>query len=147
MKEQEPLEALHRLLAKVKIGTMISNGPKGYPAVRWMTAIFLDRERLACYAVSVRGSAKVRDLEADSRVTWQFQTPSLDEIITVQGQAIVLDNPALKAEVLEALGPNLEQFWKINPDPGKLVVIETSIESITLYRPMEQHRVTREVLS
>ena len=76
---------------------------------------------------------------------WTFQPASLDEIVSVRGRAIVLNAPGLKAEVLEALGPNLTNFWRVNPDPAKLVVIETLIERVRLFRPLERLNVQTEV--
>lgn len=145
MKERLPLEALRSLVADVHIGLLISQGLDSYPESRWMTVTLLERERYCLYSVSIAGTRKLRDIEADDRVAWSFQSPSLDRIVTVRGRVAVLDNPRLKAEVLEHLGSRLENFWKINPDPGKLVVMETCIEKATLYLPEENYMVTQEV--
>ena len=86
----------------------------------------------------------MKELEGCDKVQWSFQSPTLREIVQLRGRAAVLSNPGLKAEVLEALGPNLAIFWRINPDPAKLVVIETVIEKAKLFRPMERLNTLKE---
>ena len=144
MKDQDPLRAFRALLDAVRVGILGTLSEDGYPHSRWMTAAALPRVHDCVYCVSTAGSPKVKEIEACNRVQWSFQTPNLDEIVSIRGQAEVLHNPGLKAEVLEALGPNLSNFWKVNPDPAKLVVIETVIDKVKLFRPMERLHVERE---
>ena len=66
-----------------------------------------------------------------------FQTRALDTIILVKGRVNVVANPSLRAEVLEAVGPTIRAFWKINEDKSDLLVIETIVESATEYKPMK----------
>jgi len=109
-----------------------------------MTAATLPGEHGFLYCVTGSGSVKVADLEKNDRVQWSFQSASLDEIVTLDGRALVLDNPELKAQVLERLGSDLQTFWRVQPDPKRLVVIETEIASARLYRPMENISVLEE---
>ena len=145
MKEQDPLRALRALLDSVRVGVMCTIGENGDPRCRWMTAATLPRVQDCFYCVTGTGSGKVKEIQKTGRVHWTFQTPALDEIISVCGRAEVLEHPAMKAEVLEALGPNLMTFWRVNPDPAKLVVIETTVEKAQLFRPMECLYVDKEV--
>ena len=66
-----------------------------------------------------------------------FQDPSLTEIVTVRGTMSVVDNPSLRAEVLEAVGPRLRAFWKLAKDGRDLAVLETAIVEAAQYLPME----------
>ena len=145
MMEHNPLEVLHSLVGEVHVGLLISQGPESYPDSRWMTVTLLEREPHCLYAVSIEGTRKVKEIKTQDKVSWSFQSPSLDRIVNVQGRAAVLDNPRLKAEILENLGSHLENFWKIHPDPGKLVVIETYVEKATLYLPGKNLTTTQEV--
>ena len=138
MKEQDPLRVFRALLDSVRVGILCTLGEEGYPHSRWMTAATLPRVPDCLFAVTTAGSAKVRELAACDKVQWSFQSPTLGEIVSLRGRAVVLSNPGLKAEVLEALGPNLTNFWRVNPDPAKLVVVETVIENAHLFRPMER---------
>jgi general stress protein 26 len=147
MKEQDPLRVFRALLDSVRVGVLCTLSKEGYPHSRWMTATTLPRVQDCFYCVSTAGSPKVCELEACDKVQWSFQSPTLGEIVTLRGRAAVLNNPGLKAEVLEALGPNLSNFWRINPDPAKLVVIETVIEKSKLFRPMERLNAKKEAPS
>jgi general stress protein 26 len=144
MKDQDPLRVFRALLDSVRVGVLCTLSEDGYPHCRWMTAATLPRMQDCFFCVSTAGSPKVRELELCDRVQWNFQSPTLGEIISLRGRAAVLNNPGLKAEVLEALGPNLTNFWRVNPDPAKLVVIETVIEKVHLFRPMERLNVHTE---
>ena len=55
----------------------------------------------------------------------------------MRGTVSVVDNPSLRAEVLEAVGPRLRTFWSLAKDARDLVVLETAIEEATRYLPME----------
>ena len=145
MKDQDPLRAFRALLDAVRVGILGTLSEDGYPHSRWMTAATLPRVHDCVYCVTTAGSPKVKELESCDRVQWSFQSPTLREIVYLRGRAAVVNNPGLKAEVLEALGPNLTNFWRVNPDPAKLVVIETVIEKARLFRPMERLNVQTEV--
>ena len=145
MMEHNPLEVLHSLVSEMHVGLLISQGPESYPDSRWMTVTLLEREPHCLYSVSIEGTRKVKEIKIQDKVSWSFQSPSLDRIVSVHGRAAVLDNPRLKAEILENLGSQLENFWKIHPDPGKLVVIETYVEKATLYLPVKNFITTQEV--
>ncbi len=144
MKDREPLKAFRSLLDSVRVGLLCTVGTNGVPHARWMTAATLPGEHGFLYCVTGSGSVKVADLEKNDRVQWSFQSASLDEIVTLDGRALVLDNPELKAQVLERLGSDLQTFWRVQPDPKRLVVIETEIASARLYRPMENISVLEE---
>jgi hypothetical protein len=48
----------------------------------------------------------------------------------------VVENPSLRSEVLEVLGPRLQTFWKLAHDARDLVVLETVAEEAIRYLPM-----------
>jgi hypothetical protein len=48
-----------------------------------------------------------------------------------------VENPSLRSEVLEVLGPRLQTFWKLAHDARDLVVLETIAEEATRYLPMQ----------
>lgn len=92
------------------------------------------------------GTRKAKDIVDNDRVAWSFQSPSLDTIVSLTGRARILDLPELKAQVLEALGRDLTTFWRVNTNPKHLIVIESTIDDISLYHPMQQaiHEVNHE---
>ncbi len=133
----EPIEELRNLLDTAKIGFLTTIGTDGYPHGRWMTPTMLPGEHRFLYCVSMAGSRKAAEIQADQKVFWSLQTSALGKVVAVLGSAVVLDNPQLKARVLEAIGPNLVNFWRLNPEAKHLIVIETAIERVSLYRPAE----------
>jgi len=111
-----------------------------------MTAAALPGEKDSVYCVSMAGSRKSADIAFSDRVEWSFQSVDLSTVVTLKGKAAVIEAPDLKARVLEALGRDLETFWRVNPDPSRLVVIETLIESAALYSPNAAAADTEESL-
>lgn len=137
MKQKEPIDELRALVDTGRIGILSTVGTDGYPHLRWMTAATLQGEKNYIYCVTASGSKKVADLQKNDKVAWSFQSVTLDRIVKVSGRARVIEIPELKAQVLEALGRNLDIFWRINPDPKHLVVLETAIESLSLFHPAD----------
>ncbi|PKL24726.1 MAG: hypothetical protein CVV47_09845 [Spirochaetae bacterium HGW-Spirochaetae-3] len=132
---QESESAVRGLIDSARVGVLATVGSDGYPHTRWMTAVTLPGEKDFVYCVSMAGSRKAADIAFSDRVAWSFQAPDLSRVATIAGRAAIIETPELKARVLEALGRDLETFWRVNPDPSRLVVIETLIESAALYRP------------
>lgn len=132
---REPLSVFRELLDSARVGVLATVGADGYPRTRWMTAAALPGEKDFVYCVSMAGTRKAADIAFSDRVEWSFQSGDLSTVVTLKGKAAVIEAPDLKARVLEALGRDLETFWRVNPDPSRLVVIETLIESASLYRP------------
>lgn len=147
MKITEPIEELRALLDTAKVGFLTTIGTDGYPHGRWMTPTMLSGEPRFLYCVSMASSHKAAEIQANQKVSWSFQTPALGKVIAARGSAVVLDNPQLKAQVLEAIGPNLVNFWRLNPEAKNLIVIETAIEQVSLYHPAKGKVTQSEVQS
>jgi len=146
MKDKEPLQALRSIIDTVRVGLLSTVNKQGQPHSRWVTAARLPGDHRFVYCVTGSGSLKVADILENEKVTWSFQTPGLDEVVTLEGRAVVLDNPELKAQVLEALGQYLQVFWRVQPDTRKLVVIEIEIARVRLFRPMANINVVEEAI-
>ena len=136
MDNRSMLDALERMLDGSKVAVLATVGEDGCPTVRWMTPAVVRGRDGYLYAVTSPSFAKARHVKENMNVTWMLQTKSLNEILNICGEMSIIDNPAAKAEVLEALGGNLGTFWKVNPDESSLVVLETRITSATLFHPL-----------
>lgn len=136
---------LRDLLDEVGVGILTTIDEKGRPCSRWMTPVFLPHTRDALFAVTSKDFRKIGQLDSNPRVSWIFQSKTLDRVATVSGAARVVRVPRLSAEVIEAIGPRLEVFWACAGDPKNLVVVETAIESATWFRPMTGERLEEEV--
>lgn len=135
MKNDSVMTRVKDLVGDAGVGVFTTVDEMGKPCSRWMTPIFIPRLPGALYAVTSRDFRKIGQLTSNPNVSWIFQTKSLDRIATVTGTASIVQDPGLAAEVLEAIGPRLEVFWRFAGDPKKLVVMETVIESVSWFSP------------
>lgn len=136
------LDIAERILDTAHVGILTTLDRDGRPWIRWMTPTFLRGDRRSLYAVTAEGFRKVDHIRENNRVAWMLQHRTMDEIIHISGTAAILDNPTLKADVLEAVGGHLEKFWRINQDNFDLVVVETVIEEVDHYDPMKGTRAS-----
>ena len=143
MDSRSILGTLERLIESSKIAVLATSDPDGQPHMRWMTPTVLKGRSGAIYAVTSPTFEKTTQLAVNPRVEWMVQSRSMDEILCARGTMNVLDNPAVKALVLEALGAHLATFWKMNSDEGSLVVLETALDYVRYVKPAsgEHHEV------
>ncbi len=139
------LDVMERVLDGSGAAVLTTVDSQGRPHSRWMVPAILRGQPGSLYAVTSPHFTKIEHIAAQPRVSWLMQSKSLDETVEVSGKAQVIDNPALKSDVLEALGSKLAAFWHINPDETDLTVIETAIESITYLETATGERVSASV--
>lgn len=140
MTRGEIIVELDRILDQTRTAVLATTDAKGRPHMRWMTPVLLRERSGAVFAVTSLEFTKTGELKKDNRCQWLFQTRALDTIVSLSGIINLVDNSALKAEVLEAVGQRLTVFWRINADPGNLIVLETVIEDASYFRPMKAIR-------
>lgn len=138
---QEMMNKIRLLLEDSKAGVLATVAEDGYPHMRWMTPVVLDEWPDALFAVTSPSSLKAAQLNKDTKVEWLLQGKTLQEVITVKGKVNLIDNPSVKATLMEAVGQRLAVFWKINPNTDS-VVLETVIEEASLFIPMKNERHT-----
>ncbi len=142
MKAHEMLAVMERIIETAKtavLGTV--EGPENHPRLRWMTPTTIRGRNGFLYALTSPDYAWVQNLAENPRVEWMLQTKALDEIMYLRGGLSVIDNPALKADVQEAIGGRLTVFWKNIPDESNLVVLESAIEEIMYFKPLQGERI------
>jgi general stress protein 26 len=137
MTRREIVQVLEMILNEAHAAILATSDGQGRPRMRWMTPALIPGRSGAVFAVTSRGFTKVNQLSAHSEVEWLFQTPVLDTIVTLRGKINLVDNPSLLAEVLEALGPYMRSFWKLQGGERELLVLETIIEEAIYYKPMK----------
>ncbi len=138
---QEMMNKIRQLLEDSKAGVLATVAEDGYPHMRWMTPVVLDEWPDALFAVTSPGSLKAAQLEKDTKVEWLLQGKTLQEVVVVKGRINLVDNPSVKANLMEKVGQRLAVFWKINPNTDS-VVLETVIEEASLFIPMKNERHT-----
>ena len=142
MDAREIMHRIETILEAHGTGLLATVDDAGAPHVRWLTPAVLRDRPGAIYALTAPRFAKVGQVRANPRVEWMFQTPSLAEVITARGKMNVVDNPSLRAEVQEVIGPRLRTFWRLARDERDLAVLETVLEEATQYLPMEGRKHT-----
>jgi general stress protein 26 len=137
MNEVEFTSLLDTIIEEAKTAIFATVDKEGRPHMRWMTPTLLPDRPGVVYAVTSPDFKKITHLEGNPRGSWMFQTRLLSKVATVSGPVNVVDNSAMKAEVLEGIGRRLNVFWRVNKDPSKLVVLETVIEKAEYSEPMK----------
>jgi pyridoxamine 5'-phosphate oxidase len=136
MTEQELMQIAQRILEDVKTAVLATNDSDGRPHMRWMTPTVLRGRPGLLYALTAPGFAKVVQLGGNPSAEWMIQSRSLSEVVHLRGRINVVDNPSLKAELLEQLGPSLHAFWKACTAPD-CVVLEMVPEQGVYHVPMK----------
>jgi general stress protein 26 len=136
MDVHELLTELSKILDNARVGVLATVDGDGRPHVRWMTPTIVDGREGLLYALTSPKFDKVKDLQGNPEVEWIIQTRPLDAIVTLRGSMSVINNPQLKSEILEAIGRNLQIFWRVNPDETELVVLETVIREAEYMQPL-----------
>jgi len=137
MEKYKMMSRISKLIEETKVGILATTCKEGAPHTRWMTPAILKGRPGAIFAVTSPGTGKTIDLETNEKVQWMFQNSALSEIVRVAGRVNILDNPAIEAEVLEAIGKRLTFFWDTNLEKTSFLVLETIVEEAEYFLPMK----------
>ncbi len=124
------------ILEDAKAGILATIDTSGRPHMRWMTPTLLQERPGTLFAVTSPQFTKVLHLASHPEAEWMLQTRSLDQIVNIKCKINIVDNPSLKAEVMEAVGRKLSVFWKVNKETD-FIVLETILEEATYFCPMK----------
>jgi len=128
MNANEVMNIIGEMIEETKVGMLATVDGEGKPHLTWMTPAILKGRPDTIFCVTSAKSEKVANIQAKPDVEWMLQSRALDRIVTLKGKINILDNPAIKAEVLENIGKKLTVFWKINEKDPEFVVLETCIQ-------------------
>jgi len=137
MDSREVMKKVAAIIEAHGTGLLATVDEDGNPRVRWMTPTLLPDSPGAVYALTPPRFAKASSLHEHRRVEWLFQTPTLDEVISLRGTINLVETPSLRAEVLEVLGQRLATLWKFARDARDLVVLETVVEEASVLLSMQ----------
>ncbi len=137
MNKKDVMFEIEKIIDSVKTAVLATVDEEGRPAMRWVTPVLLRGRTGTVYIVTSPDSSKVRHVLKNPEVQWMLQTKPLGTIINLYGKVNVLDNPSIRNEVLEVVGPRLHAFWKITHDERDLLVLETVIQKAVYYISME----------
>ena len=125
------------LLEESMTGLLTTVDGEGKPHIRWMTPTLLKDRPGALYAVTAKDFAKSEQLAENPFVEWMIQGRDLMRIAHISGRVNLIENPSLRREVLEIIGPRLRVFWNVNHDTANLIVLETVMERGKFFIPMK----------
>jgi len=138
MTRHEIITELEVIIDNAKSALLATVDKNSQPHIRWMTPTILKDRTNTIFSMTSAHFGKIEHLKTNSHVEWIFQSKNLDTIINIQGVVNVLDNSSIKNEVLEAIGPRLNVFWKLKADDeSNLLVLETVIREAVFYKPMK----------
>jgi len=137
MNTKDVMREIGRIVDGVKTAVFATVDDDGRPSMRWVTPVLLRGRTGALYIVASPNSNKVRHVRKNPDVQWMLQTKPLDTIINIYGKVNVLDNPSIRNEVLEVVGPRLYAFWQVTHDERDLLVLETIIQKAVYYVSMK----------
>ena len=142
MTRQEIANLIESLIDETKTGVLATVDEKGDPQIRWMTPVCLRGSPGTLFMVTGANFGKVKQAREHPSAKFMLQTQSLDTVVTLQGSLTVLENPSLRNDVLECLGPRLQIFWKVNQKNDELVVLEFVIQEAVGSKPLKGSRET-----
>lgn len=137
MNKSEMITIAKDVLSDSKAAILSTVGKDGVPAMRWMSPVFLRDFEDSIYAVTSVVFNKTSDIKQNNKVQWMIQSKDLNRIINFTGEINLVENIALRSEVIEKLGPKLQVFWTINKDTSNLIVLETRILTGVLFLPVK----------
>ncbi len=140
MEKNEVIIKLKKIIDDTGTAVLATAGSSNIPGMRWMTPVFLKNDRDNIYAVTSSRFSKIPDIKDNNKVQWMFQSKALDLIINVDCEISIQENPAVEAEVLQAMGVRLNTFWTVNKDSSSLVVLESRIIKASVFTPVKSQK-------
>ncbi|MDD3931811.1 MAG: pyridoxamine 5'-phosphate oxidase family protein [Eubacteriales bacterium] len=137
MNRLEMMQKIEAVLEDAKAGILVTADADCQPHARWMTPVLLSAWPETLFAVTAPDFPKIMQLEKNNQVEWMLQTRALDQVINIRGGINVLDNPSLKAQVMETIGRKLTVFWKVNKSNTDFVILETVIKEACWQAPVK----------
>jgi general stress protein 26 len=142
MDKTSMMDKLAALIEDSRAGVLATVDSSGLPRMRWMTPAILKDRPNELFCVTCPGSSKTEELGHQPRVQWMIQNRAMTQVVTVCGTVNIVDDPAIKTEIMEAIGRRLDVFWRANCDRQEFVVLETVISEATYLKPMQGARET-----
>ena len=142
MDQHQLLTKIETLIEESKVGLLATTDQNDKPRVRWMTPTIMPNRGASIFAFTASEAMKIQDIQYQPEVKWLIQTADLTEVVSLRGETYIVNNPALKAEVMEILIPQTTKLWTPDLYSVDTVILETVIREATYYRPRENYEET-----
>ncbi len=140
MDQSELMSKVDELLDKSKTAVMATVDSNGQPHMRWMTPGILRERPNSLFCLTSPKSCDIMEVDKPSKVSWMIQNKQLTEIVNLKGDVYKVNNPSLKAEVIEHVVKKLVVYWRTAETPTEFCVLETVFHRGTYFRPMDNVR-------
>ncbi len=116
-------------------GILATMDEEGRPQMRWMSSLEVD-ELPMLRTLTNPSSRKVAQIQANPKVSWMFFNKDKSLILTLRGEARIIDEPAsLKETWQKVVDLSLTYFLDRYSHKLGFVVIETKIDTVELNSP------------
>jgi general stress protein 26 len=137
MEHSQIIDKIEEILDDVQTGILTTIDLEQNPSSMWMVPVILKYPTTAIYCFGKPHCQMLRHIAANNKVVWTIQRDDCREIVKIQGTATVNDNHAIQTEMIDRVGPDCEKFFKADTIVEETVVIETMIERVEYYIPVE----------
>lgn len=115
------------------VGTLVTVDREGQPHTRWMGASPIAEGLSKLYTLTGKRTRKLKHIERNPVVCWQFTAPNYEEVIKLTGRATILSAPVVSQQVWDRLAEAARTYVMnvlSNQDNLEFVTIETQIDSV-----------------
>lgn len=120
------------------VGLMVTVDRTGMPYARWMGAGGIEGNLQRLFTLSGKQARKIEHLKHNPQVSWVFNTPNLGHVITLYGQARIMESPVVTQAVWDRLTDSAREYI-MGPSSDdrhlEMVAIETRVERLELLSP------------
>jgi general stress protein 26 len=135
MEYSQIIDKIEEIIDDVQTGILTTIDSRGAASIKEMMPVILKYPTTAIYCFSLPHCEKPKHLAKNNKVVWMIQRADFQEIVKIRGTAAVIYNPAIKAEMIDRLGPGIEKLRKTDTNVEEFLVIETTIETAEYYKP------------
>lgn len=122
-----------QVVKKQFVGTLTTVDRDGQPHSRWMGASPIAEGLSKLYTLTGKRTRKLKHIERNPRVCWQFTAPNYEEVVKLTGEATVLSAPVVSQQVWDRLAQAARTYVMnvlSNQDNLEFVTIETQIDTV-----------------
>jgi len=130
MSEKNLIAEASRIVSDAFIGILTTVDADGVPHSRWMGTSMGVEGVGRLYCLSGAKARKIDQIHRNPNVTWVFTTRDYRDVVTLYGQAVVLDSPIVAQHVWDRLTACTKPYVMstfADDDDAEMTTIETVI--------------------
>ncbi len=134
----QAIAAARTLIEEQIVGVLTTVDPNNVPHSRWMLGALPDEGLSTLLSLSARGARKIDHLDTNANVCWLFSDDKNDEVVTLLGTMVRLENPNMAEPAWQGLSKAAEKYaMNLLSEPENLWFegLETTITQIEYMAP------------